>query len=70
MSIFQIKELWGTNVGNSEEFDKNSICVGNIDSSDPAETKIAVGKTKLSLSLNLKIGSFEGILRVYRPQTR
>ena len=44
MSIFQIKELWSTNVGNSEEFDKNSICIGNIDNSDPPGTKIAVGK--------------------------
>lgn len=43
MSIFQIKELWATNVGNSEEFDRNSICIGNIDCSNPPETKIAVG---------------------------
>ncbi len=44
MSIFQIKELWGTKVGSSEEFDKNSICVGNLDSSNPAAIKIATGK--------------------------
>lgn len=31
MSIFQIKEIWATNVGNNEEFDKNSICIGNVD---------------------------------------
>lgn len=44
MSIFQIKELWATSVGNSEEFHQNSICIGNIDNSNPSETKIAVGK--------------------------
>lgn len=41
MSIFQIKELWATRVGNSEEFDKNSICVGSIDGS--FENKIVIG---------------------------
>jgi hypothetical protein len=30
-------------VGNSEEFDKNSICIGNIDSAEPPENKIVVG---------------------------
>lgn len=43
MSIFQIKELWSTKVGNSEEFDRNSICFGNIDNSEPFENKIAIG---------------------------
>jgi len=44
MSIFQIKELWGTRVGNSEEFDKNSICIGNLDGARPPSVKIATGK--------------------------
>ena len=44
MSIFQIKELWSTNVGNNEEFDKNSICIGNVDNTDTRENKIIVGK--------------------------
>lgn len=57
MSIFQIKELWGTKVGSSEEFHRNSICIGNIDNRHPPEPKIAVG-------------SFEGYLRIYLPQTR
>ena len=43
MSIFQIKELWSTNVGNSEEFDRNSICFGNLDNSEINQNKIAVG---------------------------
>eukprot|EP00347_Sterkiella_histriomuscorum_P008020 403346677 len=57
MSIFQIKELWSTNVGNNEEFDKGSITIGNVDNQEPAENKIVVA-------------SFEGILRVYRPQAK
>jgi hypothetical protein len=52
MSIFQIKELWGTRVGNSEEFDRNSICIGNLDNeaasaTSSPELKIAIGKSKL-----------------------
>jgi hypothetical protein len=48
MSIFQIKELWGTRVGNSEEFDHNSICLGNLDNeaasaTSSPELKIAIG---------------------------
>ena len=43
MSIFQIKELWACSVGNSEEFDRNSICIGNIDSTSQSEIKIATG---------------------------
>jgi Bardet-Biedl syndrome 9 protein len=39
MSIFQIKELWGTRVGANEEYDKNSVC---LDSSS-GEVKIIIG---------------------------
>lgn len=67
MSIFQIKELWSTNVGNSEEFDRNSICIGNIDNSDASQTKIAVGN---QLYILILLASFEGILRIYLPQTK
>ena len=55
MSIFQIKEWWATAVGNKEEFDTRSICIGNVDNSNPAINKIVVG-------------SFEGFLRIYKPQ--
>jgi hypothetical protein len=41
MSIFQIKEVWGTRVGNNEEFERNSIC---IQGSSASENKIIVGK--------------------------
>ena len=67
MSIFQIKELWSTNVGNSEEFDRNSVCIGNIDNSEGApDAKIAVG----NLTYIILAGSFEGMLRIYQPQAR
>jgi Bardet-Biedl syndrome 9 protein len=54
MSIFEIKEWWAQKVGDGEEFDTNSICVGNVDNSTPASNKIVVG-------------SFEGFLRIYQP---
>jgi hypothetical protein len=57
MSIFQIKELWSARVGNHEEFHRHSICLGNLDNAKPPDNKVAVG-------------SFEGYLRVYHPQTR
>jgi Bardet-Biedl syndrome 9 protein len=44
MSIFQIKEWWATTVGSKEEFDKSSICIGNLDNADDHVVKIAVGK--------------------------
>lgn len=44
MSIFQIRELWATSVGSNEEFHSNSICVGNVDGSNPPESKVIVGK--------------------------
>ena len=57
MSIFQIQEWWATTVGNNEEFHNNSICVGNVDNSEPHCDKIVVG-------------SFEGKLRIYTPIPR
>ena len=57
MSIFQLEEWWATNVGASEEFHNNSICVGNVDNSNPPMDKIVVG-------------SFEGIIRIFSPQPR
>jgi hypothetical protein len=44
-------------VGESEEFDHNSICIGNIDNRSPAEDKIITG-------------SFEGKLRIYQPNRK
>ena len=45
MSIFQIKEWWGTTVGSSEEFDTPSICIANIDNDPSQANKIIVGNT-------------------------
>lgn len=47
MSIFQIKEWWATTVGNSEEFDTNSIELAQLDGGP--DKKIIVGKSLLSL---------------------
>jgi Bardet-Biedl syndrome 9 protein len=58
MSIFQIKELWSTNVGNNEEFDKNSICIGNVDNSENRENKIVVGNKSIVLILLLFYSKF------------
>ena len=54
MSIFQIKELWSTTIGNSEEFDKNSIAIANIDGSNPPENKIIVGNKYLRVILHYR----------------
>jgi hypothetical protein len=47
MSIFQIKEWWATTVGNSEEFDTNSIHVAVLDKTK--EKKIITGTRFLPL---------------------
>lgn len=57
MSIFQLRDKWGTTVGDQEEFDTSSIWVGNIDNSSPPADKIV-------------IGSFQGRLRIYLPALR
>lgn len=44
-------------MGENEEFDHNNICVANIDNEPNKEDKIV-------------IGSFEGKLRIYRPNTQ
>ena len=55
MSIFESKEFWSTTVSKNkdEEFDRNSISIGNI-GSDSTKNKICVG-------------SFSGNLRIYSP---
>jgi Bardet-Biedl syndrome 9 protein len=54
MSVFQLQEWWGLKVAEGEEFDQGSMVVGNIDNSEPATNKIA-------------IGSLQGMLRIYAP---
>jgi hypothetical protein len=41
MSIFQIRELWGTRVGSNEEFDKNSVVIDR----SQGDVKVVVGKS-------------------------
>ena len=55
MSIFESKEFWSTTVSKNkdEEFDRNSISIGNI-GSNSTKNKICVG-------------SFSGNLRIYSP---
>ena len=58
MSIFQAKEWWSCPVGENEEFDHNSICIANIDNE------------KNSTEDKIVIGSFEGKLRIYKPNRK
>ena len=58
MSIFYAKDWWSTTVGDNEEFDQNSVCISNIDNDqENKENKIIVG-------------SFEGKLRIYKPNRK
>ena len=56
MSIFESKEFWSTSVSKNkdEEFDHNSISIGNIGTNSPSKNLICVG-------------SFIGNLRIYQP---
>lgn len=55
MSIFESKEFWSTTLSHNEEFDGNSICIGNIDNDPNGINKICVS-------------SFKGVLRFYEPK--
>jgi len=56
MSIFETKEFWSTNItkNKDEEFDRNSISIGNIGLTTNQKNKICVG-------------SFSGNLKIYSP---
>eukprot|EP01032_Pedospumella_encystans_P011289 gene11289-13134_t len=54
MSVFQLQEWWSVKMSEDEEFDHGCMVVGNIDNSEPAAEKIAVG-------------SLQGMLRIYAP---
>ena len=34
MTLFHLRELWSTNCGTNEEFDKTSMCICNVDNLD------------------------------------
>ena len=46
-------------VGEGEEFDRQSLCVGNVDNSQPPSNKIVIGE--LSPHLRLLSGRREGL---------
>ena len=50
-------EWWHTRCGSGEEFDRGSLCVGNVDN-DPGG------------ALKIVTGSFSGVLRIYAPRSR
>ena len=50
-----MKEWWTAKVGEDEEFDHNSVCIANIDNDkEKSDDKVV-------------IGSFQGKLRIYKP---
>ncbi|CAG9461638.1 unnamed protein product [Pedinophyceae sp. YPF-701] len=54
MSLFSCKSWWSTRCGQEEEFDVGCMAVGDADN-DPARM------------LEVVVGSFDGLLRVFRP---
>lgn len=57
MSLFSLKEWWRVRQGDGlEEFDQTAMCIGNVDNSPRARTKIVTG-------------SFSGMLRIYQPSS-
>ncbi|XP_005112298.1 protein PTHB1 [Aplysia californica] len=54
MSLFKTRDWWSATVGEEEEFDHGCLCVANVDNDPSGHDKII-------------IGSFQGILRIYKP---
>ena len=56
MSIFESKEFWSASIVKEpdEEFDSNSIAIGNVDNDPKGTNKIC-------------ISSMKGYLRIYEP---
>lgn len=57
MSLFKSREWWSTTCGENEAFDMGCLAIGNVDDSETGESKIVVG-------------SFSGVVRVYKPSKR
>eukprot|EP00286_Rhodomonas_abbreviata_P017546 CAMPEP_0181342530 /NCGR_PEP_ID=MMETSP1101-20121128/31054_1 /TAXON_ID=46948 /ORGANISM="Rhodomonas abbreviata, Strain Caron Lab Isolate" /LENGTH=436 /DNA_ID=CAMNT_0023454003 /DNA_START=221 /DNA_END=1528 /DNA_ORIENTATION=+ len=57
MSVFKAREWWGTKIGDDEELDGACFAVGNVDNEANGSSKVVVG-------------SFSGVLRIYRPSQR
>ncbi|CAN0492758.1 unnamed protein product [Scytosiphon promiscuus] len=54
MSLFRAREWWSTKLGESEEFDRGSMALGNVDNDPDGGVKIVTG-------------SFQGVLRAHHP---
>ncbi|RUS77451.1 hypothetical protein EGW08_014789 [Elysia chlorotica] len=54
MSLFKTRDWWSTSVGEEEEFDHGCLCTANVDNDISGFDKVI-------------IGSFQGILRIYKP---
>ncbi|GFO18472.1 protein pthb1-like isoform x1 [Plakobranchus ocellatus] len=54
MSLFKTRDWWSASVGEEEEFDHGCLCTANVDNDASGHDKII-------------IGSFQGILRIYKP---
>lgn len=73
MTLFHFKELWSTNCGTEEEFDKTSLCVCNIDNASGQCGKLFGWWRWFYSQMFLRpdkiiTGSFNGMLRVYQLQ--
>uniref|UniRef100_A0A0B7AJ40 PTHB1 N-terminal domain-containing protein n=2 Tax=Arion vulgaris TaxID=1028688 RepID=A0A0B7AJ40_9EUPU len=56
MSLFKTRDWWSTSVGEEEDFDHGCLCTANVDNDLGGCDKII-------------IGSFQGILRIYIPNS-
>ncbi|XP_071822980.1 protein PTHB1-like isoform X3 [Apostichopus japonicus] len=56
MSLFKARDWWSVSIGSQEVFDHCSLCVANIDNANSQLEKVIVG-------------SYQGILRIYTPQS-
>ncbi|NWU71421.1 PTHB1 protein, partial [Pterocles burchelli] len=54
MSLFKARDWWSTLLGENEEFDQGSLCIGDVDNSSSGQDKIIVG-------------SYMGYLRIFDP---
>ena len=54
MSLFKSRDWWSVKAGSTEEYDTPNICIGNVDNNPDGSERIVVG-------------SFQGVLRIYRP---
>ncbi|KAF0973998.1 hypothetical protein FDP41_006981 [Naegleria fowleri] len=60
MSLFRLRESWSTKCGDSEEFEKGSLCIGNVDNERGDSGSCCLDK--------IVVGSLSGMLRIYKPQ--